>query len=215
MGRPQLIAFVLVAGLVVFGVVWQFVDGQSGQAAGAGAARLEVGEALDPDVVLADLDGRRHRLGDRLGEKATVLYAWSTTCSCIPICDPFLAEVRSRWGEDEGVRWLAVAGEPADSPVRIRETLEERPSAYGFLRDPAHRLCGPLGFDRSSLVAVLDGDGVLRFRGSPIDSLREPRADYLAEALPRVVAGSPLEEADREPAFGCPFAAPLADCPDT
>ena len=176
--------------------------------------RLAVGQAVDPDVVLLDLDGRTVRIGDRWGKNATVLYAWSTTCGCVPSLEPTLLANQDRHGPAAGIAWIAVDGETADDPAAIRTHVAELGARYEVLRDPAHRLLARLGFDRAALVAVLDGDGYLRWRGNPTERLRYPERDFLAEVLPAVLRGDALPHADREPTYGCPFTDPLADCPD-
>lgn len=176
---------------------------------------LEVGEAVSPDVTLLDLDGSLARLGDRLGPHATVLYSWSSVCRCIPVCDRSLGPRMERFGPEAGVRWIAIAGEPNDDLETVEATLERLDARYAVLRDPTHRLCGPLGFDRASMVVVLDADGYVRFRGNPTDDLVHPTRVYLDDVLPAVIAGrrSPLAETGIR--YGCAFSEPLPDCPDS
>ncbi len=211
--KEILIAAVLV-GLVTWAVASQLTGPQTEETTPPLARVLEVGEALSPDVSLLDLEGRLVRLGDRLGSRATVLYSWSTTCPCIPICDHDIRPLQERFGEDEGVRWIAICGEPTDVPLRIRALLEKLGARYALLRDPTHRLCGTLGFDRAAMIVVLDGDGYVRFRGNLTDNLTKPTTNHLEAVLPAVTAGhgSPLGELDI--AYGCPFSDPLPDCPD-
>lgn len=175
---------------------------------------LEVGEALSPDVGLLDLDGRSVRLGDRLGERATVLYSWSTTCPCVPICEDTLQSVQARFPAEAGVAWLAVCGEPRDAPGAIRALLGDLDATYTALLDPAHRLCARAGLDRAALLVVLDGDGYVRFRGNLTDDLESPTTNHLAAVLPAIVAGDLPPYAEPEIAYGCAFSAPLEDCPD-
>jgi len=63
------------------------------------------------------------------------------------------------------------------------------------------------------VLAVLDGDGYLRFHGNVSDDLKNPQRNYLLEVLPAILAGTkpPIEMTDL--AYGCEFANP-EPCPD-
>jgi len=213
MRRLDLAVAVLVVGLSTWAVVGQLTDGVPTGGPPDRAPALALGEAVDPDVVLRDLAGTRRRLGDFLGAKATVLYAWSTTCPCIPYCEDELKVLVGRYPGDAGVSWVGVAGEPTDTPEGVARAMRELGASYPMLLDPSHRVCGPVGFDRAAMVAVLDADGHLRFRGNLTDALKDPVHHYLADALAAVVAGRRPERPETPDAYGCEFSAPVA-CED-
>jgi peroxiredoxin len=211
MRRVDLIAVVLVVGLAAWAVVLQFRAAEP--LPPPASPTLEVGEAVPPDVVLTGLDGTPHRLGDLFGERATVLYAWSTTCPCIPWCEDELRAIAARHGPEQGFRWVAIAGEPTDTVEGIRETTEKLGSFYDVLLDPSHRLSAPMGFDRAAVVAVLDRDGYIRFRGNPSDRLKDPTRWFLNEVLDDVAAGRAPRLDHTELTYGCEFSAPVV-CED-
>ncbi len=142
-----------------------------------------------------------------------MLYAWSTTCGCVPTLHEGLSDLEARFGEAQGVAWIAIDGEPKDRAEAIRARQTEVGSRYRVLLDPTHRLCQVLGFDRAAVIAVLDGDGYLRWWGNPTDRLYEPTRHDLAEALPALLAGEPVPASQREPTYGCAFSGALEDCP--
>lgn len=210
MRRADLIAAVVVIALAAWAVIAQFGTDEPTQPV---VPVIAVGEAVPPDVVLQDLDGTPHRVGDFFGEKATVLYAWSTTCPCIPWCEDELQDIFQRYGPAQGIAWVAIAGEPTETTEGIRETMQKLESPYGMLLDPSHRLCARMGFDRAAIMVVLDEDGYVRFRGNPSDSLKDPTRWFLNEVLADVLAGREPETRVTELAYGCDFSKPIA-CED-
>lgn len=211
MRRADLIAAVVVVGLAAWAVIAQLTG--SGESAPPLAPVLAVGEAVPPDLVLKDLDGVPQRLGDRFGEKATVLYAWSTTCPCVPWCEEELKDIYGRYGPEQGFSWIAIDGEPTDTVEGIRQTMREIDAFYDVLLDPSHRLCARMGFDRAAIVAVLDADGYIRFRGNPSDDLKDPQRWFLNEVLADVAAGKAPRLESTEATYGCEYSAPIA-CED-
>ncbi len=207
-----MIAGVIVA-LCAWAVIRQFGTDPLEPYEKAFVRTIEVGEALNPDVTLLDTGGERRRVGDGYGAKATVFYSWSTTCPCIPVCEDALREAYVKFGPEQGVVWIGVAGEPTDTSSAVLDKMTFLRSFYEMLLDPYQRLCTRLGFDRAAVLAVLDGDGYLRFRGNVSDDLKDPQRNYLLEVLPAIVAGTkpPLEETDL--AYGCEFSDPQP-CPD-
>jgi len=209
--KDLVIAGVIVA-LCAWAVISQLGTGPEETDARTSLRTIQIGEALDPDVTIRDLEGAPQRVGDAYGEKATIFYSWSTTCPCIPVCEPMVRETWKRFGPDQGVAWIGVAGEPEDTPGWVRSRMQDIGAAYPMLLDPYHRLSQRLGFDRAAVLAVLDGDGYLRFRGNISDDLRTPKHNYLLEVLPAIVAGTQPPRAETELAYGCEFSDPKP-CP--
>ena len=73
--------------LAAFAVVSQLSSGPAQPNAEGFVRPIGLGEALDPDVTLRDLEGRPRRICDLYGSTATILYSWSTTCPGIPACE--------------------------------------------------------------------------------------------------------------------------------
>jgi hypothetical protein len=87
------------------------------------------------------------------------------------------------------------------------------PTFFRMLLDPDQALLARVGFRQAALVAVLDGNGRLRYRGSMDDDYLKPTRSYLAEALASVVDGQPLALAETTPIYGCEFSRPPACFP--
>jgi hypothetical protein len=179
---------------------------------GPAIRRLDLGDTLEPDWVLKDVTGADRELHRWLGAKATVLYSWKTSCPCVDVVEPRLRHLSTRFGRQDGIAWVAVDGEAEDEPAGILDKMGRIQAFYGMLLDPEQRLSARLGFDRATLVVVLDGAGRLRYRGAIDDSYESPKRSYLEEALEAVVAGREPATAETEPVYGCEYSGPPS-CP--
>jgi hypothetical protein len=171
---------------------------------------IVLGEALDTSVVLTDLEGKERTIADDVGSKATVLYSWKVSCPCIDVCEPRLRPLFARYGKARGVAWIAIDGEPEDTREEVLAKMGRLGSPYKMLFDPDQQVLARLGFDQAALVAVLDGNGRLRYRGSMDDDYLEPKRSYLEEALRAVVEGGDLAVAETPAIYGCEFSRPPA-----
>jgi hypothetical protein len=174
--------------------------------------RIEAGEVLDPDWVLADLEGVPRRIAEGFGSRATVLYSWKVGCPCIDRVEPRIRALTERFGADRGVAWIAVDGEMEDDPEAIARKSERLGARYAMYLDPEQRLLSRLGLDRATLVAVVDGSGRLAYRGSIDDDYENPTRSWLGEALDAVVAGARPDTPETAPVYGCEYSAAPA-CP--
>lgn len=186
---------------------------------------LAIGDVLDPDLIFnyVDKPPQPFELGSWYGEKATVIYTWSVPCPCVQHLEPRMRAVYSRFGKD--VAWIAVDGEPLDRPETYviapgTKDEEERQGIiakmgriyafYKMLLDPEQRLCRRLGFSDACQVAVLDGEGRLRYRGAIDHDYYKGKGEYLEAALRSVVAGRPVETAETPWVYGCGFSDPAS-----
>jgi hypothetical protein len=175
---------------------------------------IAIGQALDGAITGTDLNGVERRVGEWFGDRATVLYSWSVPCSCVEECEARLRAIYAVHGNPQGVHWIAVDGEPTDSPEAVLDKMVKVGAFYRMLLDPSQRLSQRLGFDQAVQIAILDGHGYLRYRGPIDDDLEKPTRSYLREALEAVLAGTPVPEAEERPAvYGCAYSAP-PDCDD-
>lgn len=220
--RPDLWIAAAVVALCAWAVYAQVGRDPVGEAEAARPVRtLGFGEALEDQDVVA-LDGKPYRLHGFLGRKATVFYSWSTRCPCVDQVNPRLLPLIQRF-KPQGVAFLAVAGDPADTKEVVavqhaaawsREAATGGLPPFGLLLDPTQRLCRQLGFREASQFVVVDGNGYVRYRGTIDDDLKRPTKPFLLPALEAVFDGRVVESPLRPvPGYGCAFGAPLKDCP--
>ena len=202
-----------VIGVCAWGVIWQFSDNASPDIEQNLIQPLAIGDLLEVDFTLRDMDPipKPRNLMAWYGRGATVLYTWSVPCPCVEDLEPRMRKVHERFNhEKNGVRWVALAGEPEDTREAIREKMDRVGVFYPVLRDPDQRVCRQLDLVHAGQVAVLDPDGRLVFRGSPDDDYFGGGAEALVTALEAVLAGRPVEPAETPRAYGCAFSVPLS-----
>jgi peroxiredoxin len=165
--------------------------------------RAQVGTRI-ADFQLADDEGKPHSLEDYAG-KILVLEFWSYKCPPSAAYDDRIKELDAKYRR-RGVMVLAVdsnKNEPADE-VRVNGNSRQLP--YPVLMDPSGNLADSLGATHTPSVAVLDGSGVLRYRGA-IDNNRRPgesgRIAYLENALDALLSGQPVQHSETRMSGGC------------
>lgn len=175
---------------------------------------LEIGEVLERDLVLEYI-GRPplpDKIGRFFGKQATVFMTWSIPCPCIDTIEERMRMIFARYGKAQGVSWVAVDGEPLDKPEAIMEKMHRLKAFYTMLLDPEQKLVTRLGLTTATQVAIVDGEGRLRYRGAidPVELYEDGDAAWVAEALAAVLAGQDVPVAEREHTFGCEFNDPAS-----
>lgn len=203
----------LVLGLVVIlATVGVFVSFGSNPLAEEddGVRKLAIGASLDPDqkVTLIGTPPFTDFLRAYMGERATVFYSWSIPCPCPAVIDPRLLDIYTEYGPEQGVSWVAIDGEPADKPEAIIEKMVGLRAFYKMVLDPQQVLVRQLGLPQAVCVAVVDGEGRLRFRGTPDNNYDEGDGGWLREALTAVLEGREVSKTERDMAYGCLFGDP-------
>jgi peroxiredoxin len=158
-----------------------------------------------PNVSLVDANGKRCRLFDLRGTKATVLYFWTTRCPCVAAVEPRFQATMQRFAEkSSAVRFVAVDSDPRDAPETVVQAMTELGAKYPMLLDPKQELSASLGVSKAVTFVVLDESLRVRYRGALDDDLEEPKQRYLVAALDAVLAGRLPQIAETE-GQGCPY----------
>jgi peroxiredoxin len=161
---------------------------------------LAVGETA-PDFELKALNGRTHRLSNASGS-VVVLNFWSVECPWAERGDELLLSLLEDWGSEVLVWWID--SNVNETPDRMRAEAEAR-GVGPVLIDPDHAVADQYGAATTPHVYVIDGDGILRYRGAPDDvnwAQKEPKTDYLGPAVAAAREGRSPDPAST-PAFGC------------
>lgn len=206
--RSDVLVAALIIGLCTFAVVKQLDAGDDTPPIDA----LNLGEALDPDQVIT-LIGRpplQDTLGAFLGEKATVFMTWSIKCPCVEHVEHRLRHVFAKYPPGNGVAWIAVNGEPAETNEQTMEHMRHLKSFYKMVLDPRQLVTDRFGLHKATQVAVFDGEHKLVYRGPIDDDYDNGDAGFLSEVLEGVTGaqaegGSPFEYLERPGTYGCPF----------
>jgi peroxiredoxin len=152
---------------------------------------------------LTDSEGKLHALEDYEG-KIVVLEFWSFKCPVSLAYDDRVAALLSRYGNRD-VIVLGIASNKDESAVEVKRNAENLHLPFPVLMDPDGSVADRLGATHTPSIAILDGTGVLRYRGAIDNNKRDDergRIPYAAEALEALLSGQPLPMAETK-VFGC------------
>jgi peroxiredoxin len=162
------------------------------------------GAARSVNFLLADADGGTHALEDYAG-KIVVLEFWSFKCPPSATYDERMKELDAKY-RNRGVVILAVDSNKNETAADIRRNREHRKWPFPVLVDAEGTLAESVGATHNPGVVILDGTGVLRYRGA-IDNNRRPgeqgRSAYVEDALDAILAGKPVPQPETKFSGGC------------
>lgn len=154
-----------------------------------------------PDFELPDLQGIPHQLSDYRG-KITIINFWSAACPHSERTDRSLVECLGVWGTD--VEMLSIAANRSESIQMLEEAAKTRRMPI-VLIDAEQIVADLYEAQTTPHVFVLDGEGILRYRGA-VDNVmfrqRKATRFFLQEAVEALLDGR-LPELTEMPAYGC------------
>ena len=170
-------------------------------AAAPAAARVD-------NFVLRDQNGESHELYYHSDQRVVVIMVQGNGCPIARAAWPTYREIRAEYA-DEGVAFFMLNPNLQDDRASIVAEAREFDYDIPILDDEAQLVGEALGVIRTAEVFVIETDGFnLVYRG-PIDdrlTYERQRAEasetYLTDALDDVLAGRPVEVAERD-AVGC------------
>lgn len=169
--------------------------------------QLDVGRSAPPFSLVNAVDGRTVAMKPDDGALKVVFF----TCNQCPYAkafEPRLIEIARKFGP-RGVTFYAV--DPNDDTKYPEETLAnmkaratEKKYPYPYLKDGDSSVARAYGARVTPHVYVIDGSGVVRYRGYVDDSAKpdERKTTGLTDALNSLLNGREVANADTR-AFGC------------
>jgi len=189
MRKLGLIALMMIAGLAC---------AQEQLAVGAKAPAFSLVNAVDGETVaMKPNDGR-----------VKVVVFTCNQCPYAKAFEPRIIELANKFSQ-QGVKFYAV--NPNDDAKFAEETLanmkaraEEKEYRFPYLKDGDSSIAKAYGARVTPHVFVVDGDGVVRYRGYVDDSAKpaERKTTGLSDALGALLNGRDVMTADTR-AFGC------------
>ena len=181
---------------------------------GAGLVYAEaiVGQPA-PEFNAADINGKRHRLGDYQG-KIVVLEAYNLDC---PFCaNHFKSGAMQELQADmtrQGVIWLVVNSSHPKNPsyrdnaTARKEWAAQKMKATAWIADSEGTVGKAYGLTTTPHMIVINEKGVVAYNGA-IDDRAEPEGDprqarnYVREAVKALQAGKAVAVTKTKP-YGC------------
>ena len=156
---------------------------------------------LIPDFELPDLQGYTHKLSEYRG-KVVIVNFWSCECPHSERADGLLTERLKQWGDK--VVLLSIASNQNESAQSVEEAARGR-SISTILMDAGHKVADLFEAVTTPHVFVVDGEGILRYRGAVDDvTFRQRKATrfFLDEVVGSLLNGH-LPALTETPSYGC------------
>jgi peroxiredoxin len=155
------------------------------------------------DFLLRDTSGRQHSPSGHSG-KILVLEFWSFKCPVSLAYNDRVAALQDKY-RSRGVVVLAVAANENESPAEIARNADNLKVPFPILLDRDGRVATQLQATHTPSVFILDGNGILRYRGA-VDNNRQVgrpgRRAFVEDALDALLAGRPVDQPITKE-FGC------------
>jgi peroxiredoxin len=167
-------------------------------AAGPGPSKAEMDKPVT-DFTLKDLmhdakEGEKAEaaavtLSKLKGKKPVVLFFMSATCGTTWKYEKRVGKLMKDHPKD--VAFFSVRCSANDTPESIRKFAEQRNFAMPLLNDEKGEVTSYYAFRNTPAFALIDKDGVLRYKGGFDDHANESQVQntYLADAVTAVLAG--------------------------
>lgn len=179
-------------------------------ASAAIAPDLEIGKAA-PSFSLEGSDGKTHTLADYKG-KVVVVHFQSCECPWDRAYQPIISGIATKFAKGgEGkkdVVFIGINSNKSETMAQVKEAIAKEKIPYVILKDPGNKVADAYAGKATPHMFVIDGEGVLRYRGG-IEKAGKGPADagkseeqWLGPALEAIVAGKAPKEAVTQ-ARGC------------
>jgi peroxiredoxin len=188
----RLSAFVLVLMILTATTAW--------------ADELAIGAAAPAFTLTNAIDGKSVRFVPAGGSPSVIVFMCNT-CPFAKAFESRLVELANRYGA-KGVTFYSVNSSadsyPAEAPGEMKKRAAEKSFPFAYLKDGDSAVARAFGARVTPHVFVIDGEGVVRYRGYVDDSAKadERTHEGLAAALDALLAGAPITKTETK-AFGC------------
>jgi peroxiredoxin len=170
---------------------------------------LQIGQK-GPDFTLPGVDGHAHTLSELVQSEQAVAVIFSCNhCPYVRAWEGRMKQIQRDY-KDKGVTLVAVNSNdavkyPDDGFEQMKQRAQQEGFNFLYLRDDSQRVARDYGGTHTPHVFLLDGNGVLRYRGAIDDHYDDPGAVqhvYLRDALDAVLAGKSPQITETQ-AVGC------------
>jgi hypothetical protein len=162
-----------------------------------------------PAATLQGLDGTRVEVASLLGRRGLVVVFLGTHCpvgnQSIPKLNALASLARSK-----ALGFIGVNANASETAEQVAAHAREFKLAFPVLKDSSNTAADRWRVGRTNEALLLDGSGILRYRGAVDDEFRTgvrkggAIQPLLSNALAAMIAGRPIAVATT-PVFGCPI----------
>jgi peroxiredoxin len=166
------------------------------------AKGIRVGETV-PDFALVDLDNKVRRLSGYAG-KTVVIVTVGLKCPCVESYRGRLNDLAAAYAA-RGVVFIGFNPNANETHEQVLANRTARPFNFPIGCDNQQAIADLLGATHMTEVFLIDGNGILRYRGRIDDNTYHPQSVTrrdLKDALDAVLSGRSVP-VKSEPAIGC------------
>jgi len=167
------------------------IDAGSVARSGKPAAAAALGRMSS--AAFTDLTGKPYGRKDILARKATVFLFVSAQCPISNLYSSRANAIAAKYAA-RNVRMFAVYADSQESRADIARNAQEHGLAFPVVQDSQATLAAAVGAQMTPEAIVVDGEGMVRYRGRVDDNAVATRATThdLADALDAVITGAPV-----------------------
>lgn len=174
---------------------------------GQASAPFEIGQVVPKDVVLKDIFGKDHALGE-YRSKIVFIHFWSIVCPYEKAAEPKCIALQKEYGD----RLVEIAinanqgelkADPTGNYANLRDHVQQAGVNFLVTVDPGNKLTDQFGGTNTPHCFVLDKNGTLQYSGALDD---DPRGDkgaqtkqYVRDAIEAVLAGQAVATPKTKP----------------
>jgi mono/diheme cytochrome c family protein/cytochrome oxidase Cu insertion factor (SCO1/SenC/PrrC family) len=183
-------------------LAWSVVGNSLPAFAAEDSAAASLAAPLKP-LQFKDVAGKTHNIADLPKNKATVFFFSSTQCPIANIYSPRMNAIAVDYGA-KGVKCFLVNSNAEDTAAKLKKYAAERKFTFPAIKDNGMQLADHLAASRTPEAVVVDGQGVVRYRGRIDDNQDKKKVlrHDVREALDAILAGKEVK-LTRTLAFGC------------
>jgi peroxiredoxin len=157
---------------------------------------LEIGQK-GPDFTLPGVDGKNYTLAELVVDNQAVAVTFSCNhCPYVRAWEDRMKAIQRDY-KDKGFVLAAINANdavkyPEDDFEHMKQRADQENFNFLYLRDDTQQVAHAYGGTHTPHVFLLDGNGVLQYRGAIDDNHDDPDAvqqHYLRDALDAVLAG--------------------------
>lgn len=160
-------------------------------------ARVKVGDKV-PDFSVHTLDGKSVPLSELAATSPIVLTFWCSTCHSCRDMEHLVAKLHKDYQGHAAV--FALGANFDETAESVAACLKENGLSFPVVLDPSGDTADLFGVNKTTTTVVIDGNGVLRYRGQ----FRSKDGGSAEAALEAVLAGREVS-VTTTPHNGCPI----------
>lgn len=201
------VAAVLIAATLAIGIAWAVQKRIAPGYTHVAREELAVGAKAPAFTLVNATDGKQVSWDPSAGRTSVIIFT-SNACPYAKSFEDRIVALGRQYGTKNIAFYAINSNDEARNSTESLATMKERAEAkrypFAYLKDPDSATANAFGARVTPHVFVVDGSGIVRYRGYVDDSAKSEDRTHtgLADALDAMLAGKQVAKPDTK-AFGC------------